>query len=68
VSIFWNKPGQQVTVRAELTETTLHYLADILDPSQDGFHDTCPDQPEPLGELRDLGNTPRMGTVPHPLS
>ena len=33
-------------------------LAAILDPSQDGFHDTHPDQPEPT---RDLDNTPRVG-------
>jgi site-specific DNA recombinase len=64
VSLFWNKTDRQVTIRAELTETTLRYLADVLDPNKDGFDDTCPDQPEPAG---DLGNTPRWGTVSHRL-
>jgi hypothetical protein len=58
VSILWNKPERQVTVRAKVTKTTLRYLAAILDPSQDGFDDTHPDQPEPIG---DLGNTPSGG-------
>ena len=51
ISILWNKPGQQATVNAEITETTLRYLAAILDPSQDGYHDTHPDQPEPVWDL-----------------
>jgi hypothetical protein len=63
VSVLWNKPAQQATVNAEITETTLRYLAAIMDPSQDGFHDTHPDQPEPVW---DLTNTPRMCRVPHP--
>jgi hypothetical protein len=56
ISVLWNKPGQQATVNAEITETTLRYLTAIMDPSQDGFHDTHPDQPEPVW---DLTNTPR---------
>lgn len=34
VSTFWNTPGRQVTVRAELTETTLQHLATLLDPAR----------------------------------
>ncbi len=39
----------------------------ILEPTQDGYHDTDPnpdaDQDEPMGNLT---NTPRVGTVSHP--
>jgi len=56
VSILWNKTDRQATVRAEITDTALHAIAAILDPSQDGFDDTHPDQPEPMG---DLTHTPR---------
>jgi site-specific DNA recombinase len=62
VSILWNKPARQATVTAEITETTLRALAAILDPDQDGFHDTHPDQPEPMGHL---DNTPRASTTVH---
>jgi len=65
LQVLWNKPGQQATVFAEITEATLQALAAILDPSQDGFHDTHPDQPEPIG---DLGNLPRTVTMSHPSS
>lgn len=47
----WNKPGQQATVNAEITDTTLRYLTAILDPAQDGYRDTHPDQPEPIWDL-----------------
>lgn len=39
IEILSNKPGQQVTVFAEITEATLQA---ITDPSQDGYHDTRP--------------------------
>ena len=53
----------------EITENTLQAIPGITDPGQDGYHDTDntgthADQPEPIW---DLGNTPRTGTVPHPL-
>jgi site-specific DNA recombinase len=64
IAVLWNKPGEQATVSAEITETTLRYLTAILDPTQDGFHDTHPDQPKPVW---DLTNTPRAGTMPHPM-
>jgi hypothetical protein len=38
--MLWNKPGQQVTVFAEITDNTLKALRAILGPSQDGCHDT----------------------------
>jgi hypothetical protein len=63
ISILWNKADRQVTVSAEITEATLQAVEAILDPAQDGFHDTDPDQPEPLGHPT---NTPRAITVPHP--
>jgi site-specific DNA recombinase len=64
VSVLWSKSGRQATVRAEITETTLQAVAAILDPGQDGFHDTHLDQPEPIG---DLTNTPRPVRLAHPL-
>jgi site-specific DNA recombinase len=51
VSICWNKTGRQATVHAEITEATLQAVHDILDPTRDSFHDTHPDQPEPVGHL-----------------
>jgi hypothetical protein len=40
LEILWNKPGQQVTVFAEITENTLQAIPAITDPGQDGYHDT----------------------------
>jgi hypothetical protein len=62
VSILWNKPGSQATVRAEITDTTLHAVPGILNPSQDGYDDTGTDQPAPMG---DPNNPPRLGRVSH---
>jgi hypothetical protein len=60
----WNKPGQQVTVRAEISEATLQAITAILDASQDGYDDTHPSQPDPMGHL---AHTPRGSRVPHSL-
>jgi hypothetical protein len=49
--ILWNKPANQATVWVEITEATLRALPAILDPRQDGYHDTAPDQAEPVGVL-----------------
>lgn len=49
ISILWNKPGSQATVHAEITETTLRAITAILDPTQDGYHDTDPTSPNPWG-------------------
>jgi hypothetical protein len=63
LSILWNKPGQQVTTRAEISEATPQAVTAILDASQDGFDDTDPAQPDPIG---DLANTPRAIRWPDP--
>jgi len=44
ITVVWNKPDNQATVRAVLTDATLRAvldILDILDPSQDGYHDTA---------------------------
>jgi hypothetical protein len=62
----WNKTGSQATVHAEITDNTLHAVKAILDPAQDGYHDTDPnpdpDQDEPMGHLT---STPRVGRMSH---
>jgi hypothetical protein len=65
IIVLWNKPARQATVTAEITEATLQALDAILDPRQDGFHDTADDQSEPIGHL---ANTPRSGRTPQPLN
>ena len=65
ITVLWNKPGRQATVTAEITEATLQALDAILDPGQDGFHDTADDQSEPIGHL---ANTPRFGRLSQPLT
>jgi hypothetical protein len=41
LTILWNKTGGQTTVTATITESTLAALPAILDPTQDGYHDTA---------------------------
>ena len=69
IEILWNKPGQQVTVFAEITDSTLQAIPGITDPSQDGYHDTSPqtsnDTPAAIGHLN---NTPRSGRAAHSLN
>jgi hypothetical protein len=48
LSILWNKPASQVTVRAEISDATLQAITAILDASQDGYDDIHPDQPDPI--------------------
>jgi hypothetical protein len=66
LEILWNKPGQQATVFAEITENTLQALPAITDPGHDGYHDTSPqtsnDDPAAMG---DLTNTNRVGRESH---
>ena len=45
LSIVWNKPGGQVTVTAVITDATLQALPAILNPDQDGYHDTAATNP-----------------------
>jgi hypothetical protein len=49
--ILWNKPGQQVTVIIEITDATLRALPAILNPDQDGYHDTAPAEAASIGDL-----------------
>jgi hypothetical protein len=69
IEILWNKPGQQVTVFAEITDSTLQAIPGITDPGQDGYNDTStstedtdPGQPAPMW---DLTNTHRSGRDSH---
>jgi hypothetical protein len=69
LEILWNKPGQQATVFAEITENTLQAIPGITNLGQDGYHDTStnpdgtdPGQPAPIW---DLTNTNRGGTLSH---
>jgi len=64
ISIYWNKTAGQTTVHAEITENTLRAVTGLLDPTQDGYDDTDPDQPGPIW---DLANTPRPSRLPQPL-
>lgn len=50
--VLWNKPARQAIVHAELTEATLWALPALLDPRQDGYHDTAtPAHPAAVGDL-----------------
>src|SRR6185312_8922429 len=54
LQVLWNKPGQQATVHAEITEATLRALPALLNPDQDGYDDTsehATDQPEAVEDL-----------------
>ena len=50
----------RAAVRAEITEATLQALPALLNPCQDGYHDTSPGQPAPMWEL---DKTPMAGTL-----
>jgi hypothetical protein len=50
--VLWNKTGNQATIRAEITDTTLTALPGILNPRQDGYHDTvAAGNPGTMGQL-----------------
>ena len=70
LEILWNKPGGQATVFAEITENTLQAIPGIIDPGQDGYHDTStsPDETGPgqAAPMWDLASTHRGGTVSQP--
>ena len=53
LSILWNKTGSQATVYATITDATITALPEILDPGQDGYHDTAasPAAPPAVGHL-----------------
>jgi hypothetical protein len=56
--VLWNKPGQQATVFAEITDATLKALPGILNPGQDGYDDTIDDNPADPAALEDLIESP----------
>ena len=60
LEILWNAADRQATIWVEITDTTLRAIPAILDPSQDGYHDTDPDQPKPAC---DFDKPPRTGTT-----
>jgi len=64
LQILWNKPGGQATVFAEISEATLQAISGILDPSQDGYHDSADAAPELGTPQWDLTNTGRFGREP----
>jgi hypothetical protein len=49
LEILWNPADRQATVWVEITDTTLHAIPAILNPTQYGHHDTNPgpDRPTP---------------------
>ena len=58
LEILWNKPGSQATVFAEITENTLQAIPAIINPGQDGCHDTgTQDSTTGTGPIWDLTNT-----------
>jgi hypothetical protein len=62
LEILWNPADRQATVWVEITETTLRAIPAILNPGQDGHHDTDPDQPAPTC---DFDKPPRASTMRH---
>jgi site-specific DNA recombinase len=66
LSILWNKPASQVTVRAEISQATLQAITAILNASRDGYDDTHPDQPDQPDPIGHLSNTPRPIRMLHP--
>ena len=63
--ILWNKPGQQATVHAEITDATLRALPALLDPSRDGYDDTADGYPEDDGPVEHLFDPPIRWFLSH---
>jgi site-specific DNA recombinase len=60
LEILWN-PDRQATVWVEISDATLQAIPGILDPSQDGYHDTDPGPDQPASAC-DFGKPPRTST------
>jgi site-specific DNA recombinase len=62
LEILWNPAGRQATIWVEITDATLQAIPAILDPAQDGYHDTNPptDQATPPCEFDKLPRTSPM--------
>jgi hypothetical protein len=61
LAIVWNKTSGQATVTAVITDATLQALPAILDPGQDGYHDTAtpqPGQPPAPATMKELAQPP----------
>jgi len=65
VNILWSKQDGQATVTAVITDTTLQELPGILDPSQDGYHDTIPAVPAQATGMEDFPQPPIRATIFH---
>jgi site-specific DNA recombinase len=65
LQVLWNKPGQQATVFAEITEATLKALPGILDPSRDGYDDTADPDPGDPGSVEHLFESPIGAAAAH---
>ena len=63
LQILWNKPGQQATVFAEITEATLQALPGILDPGRDGYDDTTESTHGDIATVEDLFEAPMMHQI-----
>ena len=63
LQVLWNKPGNQATVHAEITEATLRAIPAILDPTQDGYDDTAASASSPVADLEDLFETPPVHRI-----
>jgi hypothetical protein len=65
LNVLWNKSDQQVTVYATITDQTLAALTDLLNPNQDGYHDTA--APAPAGnDMWALAQPPIGVSMPQP--
>jgi len=58
LAISWNRTDGQATVTAVITDATLEALPDILDPGQDGYHDTATPQPAAPTAMKELAQPP----------
>jgi hypothetical protein len=59
LQILWNKPDKQATVFAEITEATMRALPALLNPGQDGYHDTAAaSSPAEAADVEDLFESP----------
>ncbi len=65
MEVLWNKPGQQATVYAEITEATLKALPEILNPHRDGYDDTADHNPPETPVVGDLDTSPIGGLMTH---
>jgi hypothetical protein len=65
LNVLWNKTGNQVTVYATITDQTLAALTDLLNPGQDGYHDTAAPAPDSNNAVWALPQPPIAVSLPH---